>query len=274
MEKYNGQKYVYLCEDSLEGILSAVYRAYEERHGHRANEIRIRRTGFNQELFCEYIYVETDLERAVKVARTVQREISGQAYGFLQRAAVSCFPEKADAIYRFIIYGLHKGEKILDCLTLPFMQTLYEIEKKVGNEICHWKEFLRFQELADGSLFARINPKSDLLPWLADHFSDRYSGEDWIIADTVHRTVLIHRREKGCLYAAMEEVDFDELSLQYSAEEKDMQRLWKLFVDTIAIKERKNLDLQRQLLPLWFRRYMEEYKISLSSAEDCDTINK
>lgn len=62
------------------------------------------------------------------------------------------------------------------------------------------------------------------------------------------------------MYAAMEEVDFDELSLPYSEDEKDMQKLWKLFVDTIAIKERKNRDLQRQLLPLWFRKYMKEYE--------------
>ena len=39
-----------------------------------------------------------------------------------------------------------------------------------------------------------------------------------------------------------------------------MQKLWKLFVDTIAIKERTNRNLQRQLLPLWFRKYMKEYQ--------------
>ncbi len=254
------QRYIYLCEDSFEGILSAVYLAYEDRHGHKANEVRIRKEGFNQELFCEYILVETDFDRALKVARTVQREISRQAYEFIQRTAISHFPQRADAIYRFIIYGLHIGEKILEHLTLPFMQTLFEIERNVNNEIYHWKEFLRFQELANGSLFGRINPKSALLPYLADHFSDRFSGEDWVIADTVHQTVLIHKKDQGCLYATMEEVDFDELSLEYSAAEKDMQQLWKLFVDTIAIKERKNTNLQRQLLPLWFRKYMKEYE--------------
>ena len=79
------QKYCYLCEDSLEGIFSAIYRAYEDRHGHKANEIRIRETGFNQELFCEYISVETDFDRALKVARTVQRDISRPAYELIQR---------------------------------------------------------------------------------------------------------------------------------------------------------------------------------------------
>lgn len=284
-------KYIYLCEDSPEGIFSAVYRAYEDRHGHSFNELRINKPGFNRELFCEYITVETDFDCASKVARTIQNKISYEAYEFVHRTAVSCVEEKADAIYRFIIHGLTMGNQVLQHLTVPFMQILFSIDRTVCNEIYHWKEFLRFQELRDGSLFARINPKSDLLPYLAEHFSDRYSCEDWIIADTVHRTVLFHFTEKynayetkaaenqftgnlptgigsglpavhlsgGCLYASMEEVDFDQLELLYSEEEEDMQRLWKLFVDTIAIKERKNDVLQRQLLPLWFRKYMKEY---------------
>ena len=57
----------------------------------------------------------------------------------------------------------------------------------------------------------------------------------------------------------MEEAAFDELELRYSEEEEDMQKLWKLFVDTIAIRERINPHLQRQLLPLRFRTYMKEF---------------
>lgn len=253
------EKYIYLCEDSLEGIFSAVYRAYEDGHGHEANEIRVREAGANRELFCEYLSVETEFGRAVKVARTIQEKISHKAYEFVRKAAVSERREKADAIYRFIIHGLHVGNAILQHLGAPFMQILCDIEKCVDNEIGHWNQFLRFEELANGSLFARINPKSEVLPYLADHFSDRFSGEDWIIADTVHQTVLIHHANQKCLYAAMEEVDFDKLSLQYSSGERNMQQLWKLYVDKAAIKERANPNLQRQLMPLRFRKYMREF---------------
>lgn len=29
------ERYIYLCEDSFEGIMSGVWRAYEDRHGHK-----------------------------------------------------------------------------------------------------------------------------------------------------------------------------------------------------------------------------------------------
>lgn len=255
------ERYVYLCQDTTEGIFSAVYRAYEEGHGHENNRIMIDCPGFNRELFCRYIPVETDFERAAKVAHTIRRKISRQAYDFIQKASVSYRPEKADAIYRFIIEGLHIGKQVMGHLTAPFMQTLFELERNTGNEAHFFTEFLRFEELENGVLFARINPKNKILPYLAEHFADRFSGENWVIADTVHGTVLIHKAHEGCLYAAMEDVDLDALTLTYSAEEKNMQKLWKVFVDKIAIKERINRDLQRQMLPLRYRKYMREFKL-------------
>lgn len=253
------EKYIYLCENSTEGIFSAVYRAYEDRHGHAKNEIRISQPGYNQELFTENISVETDYERAAKVARTVQREISGAAYDFILKASLSWKLEKADAIYRFIIEGLQIGQRVMNHLTAPFMQVLFEAERQTNNEVHFFVEFLRFEELENGVLFARINPKSVVLPYVAEHFADRFSGEDWMIADTVHETLMIHRKNQGRVYATMEEVNLDELSLQYSAGEKTMQELWKCFVDTIAIKERTNRNLQRQMLPLRYRKYMKEF---------------
>lgn len=252
-------RYIYRCEDSAEGIFSAVYRAYEEGHGHENNEIRIRRSGENCELFTEYVEVETDYERAWKVARTLGRDISPQAYDFVLTASLCYKPEKADAIYRFIIDGLRLGGKIMNHLTLPYMQTMFDLERQLANEAHYWVEFLRFEEMANDMLFARINPKSVVLPRIAGHFADRFSGEDWVIADTTHGTAMIHRKENAPVYMAMEDVDFEKLELEYSEEEQDMQRLWKTFVDSIAIRERVNPNLQRQMLPLRYRKYMKEF---------------
>ena len=63
------ERFLYLCENSLEGIFSGIYKAYEDRHSHEENEIRIYTPSFNRELFCRYISVETDYDRACKVAR-------------------------------------------------------------------------------------------------------------------------------------------------------------------------------------------------------------
>ena len=39
------ERHIYLCEDSAEGIFSAIYKAYEDRYGHANNEIRIEEIG-------------------------------------------------------------------------------------------------------------------------------------------------------------------------------------------------------------------------------------
>ena len=147
-------------------------------------------------------------------------------------------------------------------LTAPYMQTLFAIERNFTNESHFFIEILRFEELENGTLFGRINPKSEVLLYLADHFADRFAGEQWVIADTVHRTVLLHKANYKTVYLSMDEVDMDELTLTYSEDEKQLQKLWKLFVDTIAIKERVNPKLQRQMLPLRFRKYMKEFSES------------
>lgn len=253
------ERHIYLCEDCAEGIFSAIWQAYADRYGHANNEIRIAKADFNRELFCEYHTVETDYGHAVKVARTIRRDISSQAYDFVHKSASSHQPEKADAIYRFIQEGLRLGDKALDHLTAPHMQTLYAINRNINNEIHYFLEFLQFEELENGALFGRINPKSAVLPYLAEHFEDRFSGERWVIADTVHRTMLIHGVDQRAAYVEMSEADFDELELTYSAEEEKFQELWRVYVDTIAIKERINRDLQRQMLPLRFRKYRKDF---------------
>ena len=253
------EKYVYLCEDTLEGILTAVYQAYEERHGHDNNRIQICSEYYNQEFMTVYISVKTDFEKAVKVARTIQNKISGDVYEFLQKASVSSNSRKADAIYRVIILALNMGSRVLNYLTEPNVEFLMELERSTNNEIQRLLQFLRFQELKNGYLFARINPKCAILPYLAEHFSDRLSGENWIIVDTVRDSVLIHEKDSKCFLANVDDVDFDSFTPEYSEDEELWQKLWKRFVDTIAIKERINPRLQMQMLPLRFRKYMKEF---------------
>ena len=216
-------RHIYLCENSAEGIFSAIYRAYEEGYPHEHNEVVIDTEGRNMELFCEYHTVVTNFEHAVKVARTIRRKISEEAYDFIHRCCGSYEAQKADAIYRFVQEGLRMGRAVMSHLTAPYMQTLFAIERNFTNESHFFIEILRF---------------------------------------TVHRTVLLHKANYKTVYLSMDEVDMDELTLTYSEDEKQLQKLWKLFVDTIAIKERVNPKLQRQMLPLRFRKYMKEFSES------------
>lgn len=253
------ERYVYLCEDCTEGIFTAVYDAFADGHGHEHNQLQIASEYYNRELLTSYISVATDFDKAVKVARTLQNKIGDDVYEFIQKASVSSDPGKADAIYWVIILALKMGRRVLAHLTNPHVEFLMELERSTNNEIQRLLQFLRFQELQNGYLFARINPKCAVLPYLAEHFSDRFSGENWIIVDTVRNSVLVHEKNRGFSLANAGDVDFDAFTPEYSEDEELWQNLWQTFVDSIAIRERINPRLQMQMLPLRFRKYMAEF---------------
>ena len=67
-------RYIFICDDSLEGIFSGVYTAWEARVGHENVELRTWEPE-NLELFCEYIHVDTEMEKAEKVLRTMKSRL-------------------------------------------------------------------------------------------------------------------------------------------------------------------------------------------------------
>lgn len=130
-------RFVYLCEDSTEGIFTAVYEAFADGHGHANTFIQIANAPYTREFFTTYITVDTDLEKASKVAHTMQKKISWQVYDTLQMASLSYMPEKADAIYRTIILALQMGPQVLDYLTDSNVALLFKMERNIHNEILH-----------------------------------------------------------------------------------------------------------------------------------------
>ena len=60
-------KYVLQCEDSIEGIFSAVYAAWELKYGHENTKLQVLGVeGANLELFATYIPLKPDTEKAKK----------------------------------------------------------------------------------------------------------------------------------------------------------------------------------------------------------------
>ena len=97
---------VFRCEDTLTGILTGVYDAWDSRLGHQ--NVRLSSAAAEDlELFCEYTDVEPDVEKAGKVFRTVKRRMGEEAALMIAYASACPHDEKADAVYRMIVIGLH-----------------------------------------------------------------------------------------------------------------------------------------------------------------------
>ncbi len=249
---------VFLCPDSPDGILTGVYDAWASRLGHENVRLEIDQN-VNYELFTEYSSVVSDAEKAEKVVRTIQRRLGGEAWRMIYQAALSDRAEKADAIYRTIVFGLAFdgfGGKLMENLKAPFLFRVFECSRAAGREAHRYLGFLRFREMEGGFLYAEIEPGCQVLPLVGEHFANRFPGEDFLIRDRKREQFLIHRKYQPWVLAEGEE--FHDECLRESEKEAAYAELWQRFVTVIAIKERKNPEQQAQLLPLKFRKYMTE----------------
>lgn len=251
--------YVYQCEDSLEGIFTTIYRIYEDKHHLPDTRICLEEENL---LFAEYITVETDVERAIKVMRTCREKFGERDYYGLCMALVSADMEKAQAVYKTIAYGLEKKTKqghLFDHLTDDYVLKAFKLSANANRDAHHWIEFLRFRELENGILYAVVAPKCQVMNNLMDHFSDRFPSENFAIFDEKRRLFGIHPYRGQWFLATGEELEAQFREISFSEAEEKYAELFRHFCKSITIKERANAKLQRNMLPLYFRDYMTEF---------------
>lgn len=248
---------ILICEDSLEGILSAVHEAYVSRYG--LHDIRVEIEEGDLELFTEMIYVETDLNAAEKVADAVYKKISAEAYSWICNAACADHKGKAHAIYRMIVYGFYMGPPVLNYLSEPSVLLVSRLSRQVWRETHHLYGFVRFHSLTDNFLYAEISPKHRQIELIADHFADRFSGENWLICDIKRKMACVHMAGRPCVFVKYEHQtdlipDMDGLGA-----EDTYERLWLEFVQSVSIKQRTNPRQQMHMVPKFYWKHMPEF---------------
>lgn len=251
--------FVYQCEDSIEGIFTAIYCIYEDK-----NQYQECRISLNEELFlfAEYIPVVPDAEKTMKVMRTLQRRFGEEDYLRICYALASEDPDKADAVYHAVAYGLAcqvRPGHLFDNLADMYLHKVFSLARAAGNEECHLRGFVRFEEDKQGFLYAVIGPKNNVITFMMPHFADRFPGENFMIYDEKRGIFAVHPAFREWYLVQESDALGQDIGFEPSESELQYQELFRHFCRTIAIRERKNMELQRNLLPLRFRDYMVEF---------------
>ena len=252
--------HILICEDSVEGICTAVYMAYELHYQPETTFLQIGQEE-NLFLFADYTTIVPDALKATKVIRTLKKKFGEEAYTMIHRCLASYDKRKANAIYQTIAFGLKQSNKnnIMGNLTNDSIRTVFELSRSCNNEMLHLMGFLRFQELENGLLFSKIGPKNNILLLIADHFSDRFPNEDFVIYDHTRGICIVHPKQKKWTLLSNVGLSDEEL-VKISSVEIYYQELFTFFCHKIAIDDRRKISLQQQMLPKRFQKYMIEFE--------------
>lgn len=248
---------IYTCEPYWEAMLTTIYEAWSSRLGHE--NIRLILEPVSQyTLFDEYIHVDADPVKASKVIDAINLKISPYVYSELAITGMAYEEDVLDNIYHVLILGFALGRSVLDHMQYRDVMRNREIRSRVGREACRFQEILRFHQIGN-SYIAHFEPKSRIAEFLGPIFQDRMPSENFMIVDDVHREAVIHEADQQYYMRRLTEHEFQRL-LETESVNDGYTDLWKVFFDTIAIKERTNPKCQMTHFPLWARRHAVEFQ--------------
>lgn len=240
-------------DSTFDGFLSVVFEVYRQRLDVGAI-VPNRRAGEATDLFLQPFWVETSEESARRLKRAIANAASSDVLAMLDIV----FRSEEDGVEMKILTFLRKLFAGIDPNygrnpASPEMLPLYRIAQSVRLEIADMRGMVRFSKTSDGTYFAEIEPKYDILEILTPHFRNRFANERWAIYDS--------RRNFGVYYDghSAAEVTIPNLeSVKAGMPPDTITQLWKDYYNAISIKERENPRLLRRCLPVRYWKHMPE----------------
>lgn len=250
---------LYLYDKTFEGLLTLVFDAY----AHKAFPDQILGESDPLPLFGDTAFrVITNREKAQRVWRGLQKKISKEACGMLSIIFLSELQEIEMLIFRYMQKAFAASKSIEVNFADDDVLECTKIYRQVGREAERMRMFVRFQKTADGIFFAPMEPRYNVLSLVADFFTDRFGDQRWVIYDVKRDYGLFYDLKKTQI-VTFDKLDFDLKTGklhddQASADEQLFRSLWQTYFKSIAIKERLNPKLHRQLLPKRFWKFLPE----------------
>ena len=242
---------ILIYDDSFEGLLTSIYDAFYSKH--QIDGIY----GLSQYnaplLLGEIKNIETDLNKFEKVRNSIINKIDLLCLQKIYMVYLSNVEDKGMVIFKYLKIAFKYKKNIHAFLHIDIVRQIDEIKKRVSFEAHKFKGFVRFKSIDNNFLYCSIEPDNNILELIGDHFMKRFSNEYWIIHDISRNKAIIYDTNK---YEIIELLQDDCKNLLDHKDE--YSSLWKCYFKFTTIEERKNLRLQRQMMPKRYWKHIFE----------------
>ena len=243
IEYMNNQEITLLYDGSYEGLLTAIFVAFDTyKNAHITDISPI--TGTQNTLFGDYINIETDETKFERVQNGILDKLGMEVLETVYEAYLSEMDKCGLYILEYLQFAFQVGNQVNLHFAEERVTRVLDLKRKVGFEIVRLAGFVRFKDIGYGVLYARICPTYNVVAMLMQFFIDRLPGQRVIIYDEKRNIYAVYDGDDFCLtdhipFAANEMPDVN----------ADYEALWKVFFNSIAIEERKSRKRQMALMP-------------------------
>ena len=241
-------------DGSFEGFLSAAATALRSK-----TDCSVLRPGAQIPLL-PVVEVATEVGLADRMGEFLASRFGPDVPGTVYQAWLSREEGVEDALVGFLRIGLERRVDPSGFRQRPEVASVMKASQRVGREAHRFLGLVRFR--LRGTLYvAEIEPDTEILTLIGDHFSERFHDQDFAIHDVGRGTALLHAAEGGWTLVEVspdaEAARTDKVS-DVLAKPDAFETLWKRYYKSMCIEERLNPTCQRNFLPKKHWRHLIE----------------
>ena len=251
---------VYIFDETLEGLMTAVFEWFERKPGQVVLETP---TSCQPAIFEPSLKIINSRAKADRVWKGLNQKLDKIWMRKVYCAYLADQPENYNKLFQFICYLFSNPAGAEKDYGNQYVLAVSQIAKKVEREKHRMEAFIRFQHTADDIFYCGIDPDFNVLPLISNHFKNRYADQKWIIYDL--------KRKYGLFYDLN---TVEEINIQASAanlkqptvnslhdKEELFATLWKDYFKSTNIESRKNTKLHVQHVPKRYWKYLTEKQL-------------
>jgi probable DNA metabolism protein len=241
---------IIVYDGTFESFLTLIYEVY-----YKKLQITQIKKELPETLFLDDIYkIIPDETKSLKVLQALQNRFEKKHLQTILNIFMCDGAAFEMDLLHFIILGF-KDQKELFNINNSCVFHIENIQKELFRLNHIMSGFVRFEELEDQTLYAKIETKFNIVYFLGKHFLKRLNNQNFIIHDIERKLAFI----KNNSFQGIQNIASFDIP-KHSKDEQKFQKLWKTFFQSVSIESRKNTKLQQQWIPLIYRVYMTEFQ--------------
>jgi probable DNA metabolism protein len=250
-EGFSLKEYIY--DNTFEGLLTAIFYAYSCKEDCIITKSRDYVTSFLNEVSD----ISTEYDKFERVYNSIAEKFNSEILTNIYCLYLSDIPDSDSLVLKYLKLCYKHGANINLAKNNDTIILVDKYTRRVEGEAHRFNGFVRFKEVAPLSFYASIEPDHNILPLILNHFTSRFSDQNFIIHDLKRELAIIYNKKSAIITDFKKE---DSKVLASSSADSEFEDLWKTFYNSVNIKERKNHRLRNHYMPKRYWVHLTELK--------------
>lgn len=241
----------YLYDNTFEGLLTAIFYSYSCKE----DCIITKSKDYILSFLNEVSDISTEYDKFDRVYKSIAEKLNNEVLRNVYYLYLSDIPGSDSLALKYLKLCYNYGVNINLAKNNDIIILVDTYTRKVFGEAHRFNGFVRFKEVAPLSFYASIEPDHNILPLILNHFTKRFSDQNFIIHDLKREIAIIYNKESAIITDLKKED-----SKVFASSDGEFETLWKTFYNSVNIKERENHKLRNRSMPKRYWTHLTELR--------------